>query len=169
MDAQVAVLSDAYRVILSRYAGSGDAPNPPGEHTLADFTGQVDEVLPILCGGAAGLGGFSMGGLITQAYGAAHHADLAGLMIPMRSTIARRKKRSWCGHSKMMAAEGTATVEGARARWFRDDEVAAKGGKIDLQLDGGGRFCRQCKAHWVFATSDVKWGKLGDISCPRLS
>ena len=173
-DAQVAALSDAYRVICLDMLGHGDAPNPPGERTLADFTGQVDEVIGEFCAGARPvLGGFSMGGLITQAYGAAHHADLAGLMIlnavydrsPEEAVVVRER-------SKMMAAEGvTATVEGARARWFRDDEVAAQGGKIDeiCSWMEEGDFAAKCKAHWVFATSDDQVaGKLGDISCPAL-
>ena len=173
-DAQVAALSDAYRVICLDMLGHGDAPNPPGEHTLADFTGQVDEVIAEFCAGARPvLGGFSMGGLITQAYGAAHHADLAGLMIlnavydrsPEEAVVVRER-------SKMMAAEGvTATIEGARARWFRDDEVAAQGGKIDeiCSWMEEGDFAAKCKAHWVFATSDDQVaGKLGNISCPAL-
>ena len=61
-DAQVAALSDAYRVICLDMLGHGDAPNPPGERTLADFTGQVDEVIGEFCAGARPvLGGFSMG------------------------------------------------------------------------------------------------------------
>ena len=49
---QVAMLSDNYRVICLDMLGHGDAPNPPGERTLADFTGQIEEVIAECCADA---------------------------------------------------------------------------------------------------------------------
>jgi pimeloyl-ACP methyl ester carboxylesterase len=171
---QVAMLSDNYRVICLDMLGHGDAPNPLGERTLADFTGQIEEVIAECCADTRPvLGGFSMGGLITQAFGAKRHSDLAGLIIlnavydrtPNEAALVRDR-------SKMMVAEGVkATVDGARARWFREDEVATHGAMIE-EICGwmeDGDFSAKCKAHWVFATSDDQVaGSLGNISCPTL-
>lgn len=173
-DAQVAMLSDSYRVICLDMLGHGDAPNPPGERTLADFIGQIEEVVAEYCVGARPvLGGFSMGGLITQAFGVTHHRDLAGLII-LNAVYDRNSDEAAVvrERSKMMVVEGVnATVDGARTRWFREDEAASHGAVVEeicgWMLDGD--FIAKCKAHWVFATSDDQVaGLLGNISCPTL-
>ena len=61
-DAQVATLSDGYRVLCIDMLGHGDATDPDGERTLGDFTGQVEEVVSEFCEGERPvMGGFSMG------------------------------------------------------------------------------------------------------------
>ena len=173
-DAQVAALSDGYRVLCIDMLGHGDAPDLDGERTLGDFTGQVEEVVSEFCEGQRPvIGGFSMGGLVTQAYGAAHHRSLAGLMIlnavydrtPEQAAVVRER-------SCMAAAKGAeAAIAAARPRWFREDEIAAQGEMVDeiCQWMRDGDFAAKCKAHWVFATSDDQVaGRLGDISCPAL-
>ena len=173
-DAQVAALSDNYRILCIDMLGHGDAPDPEGVRTLDDFTGQVEEAVSEFCDGSRPvIGGFSMGGLVTQAYGAAHHATLAGLMIlnavydrtPEEAAVVRER-------SRMAAKNGAeAAIAAARPRWFRDDEIAAHRDMIDdiCQWMRDGDFTAKCKAHWVFATSDDQVaGRLGEISCPAL-
>ncbi len=173
-DAQVAALSDGYRILCIDMLGHGDALDPAGERTLGDFTGQVKEIVDEFCeGGRPVIGGFSMGGLVTQAYGTAQHSSLAGLMIlnavydrtPEQAAVVRER-------SRMAAAKGAeAAIAAARPRWFREDEIVAYGEKINeiCQWMRDGDFAAKCKAHWVFATSDDQVaGCLGDISCPAL-
>ena len=63
-DAQVAALSDGYRVLCIDMLGHGDALGPDGERTLGNFTGQVGEVVSEVCEGERPvIGGFSMGAI----------------------------------------------------------------------------------------------------------
>ena len=79
---QVDALSGKARICCLDMLGHGDAPDPPGERTLEDFVAQALEVVDLFSDqGAPILGGFSMGGLISQAFAARHHDRLSGLII----------------------------------------------------------------------------------------
>lgn len=173
-DRQVLELSNHYRVYRIDMLGHGDAPAPPRKPSLNDFVGQVEEVVETFCPGEAPvIGGFSMGGLVTQAYGITHHKRVGGLVI-LNAVYDRTAEESAIvqARSKMMASEGVeAAISAARKRWFRAEEFEAQGTLIDEICDWmrHGDFTIKCKAHWVFATSDDQTvGRLGEITCPTL-
>ena len=137
-DRQVLDLSNHYRVYRIDMLGHGDAPAPPRKPSLNDFVGQVEEVVETFCPGEAPvIGGFSMGGLVTQAYGITHHKSVGGLII-LNAVYNRTAEESAIvqARSKMMASEGVeAAISAARKRWFRAEEFEAQGTLIDEICD----------------------------------
>ena len=171
---QVNALSAHHRVCCMDMLGHGDAPDPPGERSLHDFVTQVHEVVELFSdAGPPVLGGFSMGGLIAQAYAIQYHAALRGLIImnavynrsPEQAAIVRTR-------SERMRANGVSSaIESSNSRWFTDADRTMLAAKVDEILGWmrDGEFVPKCKAHWVFVTSDPEIvGKLGVISCPAL-
>ncbi|MGB0750358.1 MAG: alpha/beta fold hydrolase [Gammaproteobacteria bacterium] len=171
---QVAALAPSYRVCCIDMLGHGRAPNPDGPRSLEDFVQQVDEVIDELeCDTRPVLGGFSMGGLITQAYAVKHHQKLGGAIIlnavydrtPEQSTVVR-------GRFTAMEEKGVeAAVQSANERWFTDEDRATQTDTIEAIISWmrEGEFAPKLKAHRVFGTSDGEvTGRLGEVSCPAL-
>ena len=156
---QVAALAPSYRVCCIDMLGHGRAPNPDGPRSLEDFVQQVDEVIDELeCDTRPALGGFSMGGLITQAYAVKHHQKLDGAIIlnavydrtPEQSTIVR-------GRFTAMEEKGVeAAVQSANERWFTDEDRLTRPETVDEIINWmrEGEFAPKLKAHRVFGTSD---------------
>lgn len=171
---QVAALAPHYRVCCIDMLGHGDAPDPPGERTLDDFVQQVHEVVRrVSDDGKPVLGGFSMGGLVAQAYAVKHHAELRGLIL-MNAVHDRSPEQAKTVRERYEAnlSDGAdnAVASGAR-RWFKASDYETHAAEIEESLSWirHGDFAAKCKAHRVFATSDAQvTGKLGAISCPAL-
>ena len=168
---QVEALRANYRVCCMDMLGHGDAPNPPGERCLDDFVEQVRQVVDYFSdAGPPVLGGFSMGGLVAQAYAARYSERLRGLVI-MNAVYDRTVEQRAVVASRYqdMCDDGVAgAVRSARARWFtsNDDprDIEAVIGWIQ-----DGDFASKRKAHRVFATSDAEvTGTLRAVSCPAL-
>lgn len=172
--AQVDALSPYYRVCGIDMLGHGEAPDPPGERTLADFVDQVDEVVdrfsdmrpPVL-------GGFSMGGLIAQAYAVQHHGKLGGLVL--MNTVHDRSPEQSATVRERFADNVSRGVENAiesgTRRWFKPQDYETHGDAIARTIDQmrSGDFTAKRKAHRVFAHCDAEvTGKLGAVSCPAL-
>ena len=98
------------------------ATNLPGEHTLADATARWTHCR--ILWGAAGPRRVFDGGLITR-HGAAHHADLAGLAILRRPSLAGRSGRG-AGVLEDDGAEGARRPSRRPRPLFGDDEVMTK-------------------------------------------
>ncbi len=171
---QVRALSGTYRVCCIDMLGHGDAPDPPGARELGDFVSQVDEVVDTMSdNGLPVLGGFSMGGLVSQAYAIKHSEKLAGLILMNavhdRSEEQSRRVLARYEDNVKHGAEN-AVLSGAR-RWFTPEEQEAHAPQIEAALDWirDGDFSAKCKAHRVFVTSDKEVsGKLSAVSCPAL-
>lgn len=171
---QVAAFANDYRVCCIDMLGHGSAPNPPGVRTLDDFVAQLHEVVTHFSdNGAPVVGGFSMGGLITQAYAIRYHADLRGAMImnavydrsAEQSAIVRQRSQEMCDVGV------AAALESANSRWFVAADKQHRAPQIEMILDWmrDGEFAAKVKAHQVFATSDTEnTGKLQQIRCPTL-
>jgi 3-oxoadipate enol-lactonase len=86
-DAELPVLSSAFRVIAVDLRGSGASPPSPMDPTMADLAEDVVELLDALDLGTAHVLGFSMGGNIAEAL-AARHPDRVGKLI-LAATFAR--------------------------------------------------------------------------------
>jgi len=172
--AQVEALAPFYRVCCMDMLGHGDAPDPAGARTLADFVAQVDDVVQLISpADKPVLGGFSMGGLVTQAYAIKHHAKLSGVMLfnavydrsPAQQQTVRQRS------AEMLAGGAASAVESANSRWFTPADRSERAEKIESILDWmrDGDFSAKVKAHRVFATSDGEnTGRLGSIACPAL-
>jgi pimeloyl-ACP methyl ester carboxylesterase len=171
---QLTALSSNYRVCCIDMLGHGDAPDPPGARTLDDFVLQLDEVIDKLTDqGLPVLGGFSMGGLVAQAYAIKHSEKLSGLIL-MNSVHNRtpdQTKRVLARYEdNLKNGAENAVMSGAR-RWFTLDEQKTHASDIEVSLNWirDGDFAAKCKAHRVFATSDKEVsGKLSAVSCPAL-
>ncbi len=171
---QVAALSPRHRVCCMDMLGHGDAPDPPGDRVLDDFVTQVDEVIRQFSGdGKPVLGGFSMGGLVSQAYAVRHHARLSGLIL-LNAVHDRSPEQARTVRERYEAnlADGVDNaVRSGAQRWFKPRDYESHAAEIEdnLNLIRDGDFAAKCKAHRVFATSDAEvTGKLGVISCPVL-
>ena len=171
---QVDALSVRYRVCCIDMLGHGLAPDRPGERSLDDFVNQVHEVVqqfsdpdpPVLAG-------FSMGGLIAQAYAVHHHTDLSGLIL-MNTVYDRTPEESAIVRERFARIESggvESAIETATGRWFKERDHVTQAGAIKEILSWmcDGEFAAKCKARRVFAASDSEvTGKLGFISCPTL-
>lgn len=171
---QVEALSKNYRVCSMDMLGHGSAPNPDGERILQDFVDQVDEVVEtITTHDKPVLGGFSMGGLVAQAYAVKYHKKLAGLML--MNTVHDRSADECArvlARYEANVADGVdnAVASGAR-RWFKPRDYETHAPEIEelLGFMRDGNFAAKCKAHRVFVSSDSELtGKLGVITCPTL-
>ena len=171
---QVKALAARYTVCTIDMLGHGRAPDPPGERRLADFVEQVEEAVACLADrGAPVLGGFSMGGLVAQAYAVQNPEKLRGLMVlnavydrsPEESAIVRARSRA------MREGGVESAVASAESRWFtqadRTDRAAAVAAIISWMRDG--EFGPKAKAHRVFSEGDAEVaGRLAAVHCPAL-
>lgn len=171
---QVAALRPDYRVVCLDMLGHGDAPDPAGARHLQDFVLQVCEVVDELCPGEKPvLGGFSMGGLIAQAFAIDHWQALSGLMLlnavydrsPGQRKIVRER------FALIASGDVEAVCEAARPRWFNAEEEARRADEIEEILDWmrDGDFAPKIKAHDVFSSSDDQTaGRLSEVPLPAL-
>ena len=173
-ESQVAALSPFNRVCCLDMLGHGDSLNPPGDRVLADFVEQVHQVIEFLSKyGNSVLGGFSMGGLVSQAYAVQYHASLRGLML-LNTVYQRSASESNIVEQRlegMLKGGLDSLIESANGRWFtnsdRDQTPEAIEEILGWMRDGA--FQPKLKAYPVFARGDKDTaGKLNSISCPAL-
>lgn len=171
---QVKSLSTSYRVVCMDMLGHGEAPNPPGPRKLDDFVEQARDVISDVCGDERPvLAGFSMGGMVVQAYAIKYSHALRGLMI-MNAVYNRNstERDSVAVRLRNLERDGVKGMEGpSRARWFREDEKEKFPAEIEEIIawlyDGDPE--AKTKAYRVFATSDGETaGRLEEIVCPTL-
>ena len=171
---QVEALSEHYRVCCFDMWGHGEAPDPPGPRTLEDFVDQIHDVVALVRGeGRPVLGGFSMGGLIAQAYSIRHHTELSGLMLlnTVYDRTPQQAARVTHRYEQNCAIGVEHAVESGRERWFTAADRAERSHIVEEILGWilDGDFAAKCKAHRVFvATGPEIVGRLGAISCPVL-
>jgi pimeloyl-ACP methyl ester carboxylesterase len=173
-DRQVEGLSGEFRIVRRDMFGHGECPDRPGPRRLEEFVEQTREVIQESCPNEAPvLIGFSMGGLIAQAYALQHAAELRGLVLMSaaynRTPDEQKSVASRLENLEQHGMEGTITA--ARERWFRPDEAASQGEDIEAILGWmrDGDAAAKAKAYRVFTTEGHKTvGKLAAISCPTL-
>ena len=173
-ESQVAALSPFNRVCCLDMLGHGDSLNPPGDRVLADFVEQVHQVIEFLSKyGKPVLGGFSMGGLVSQAYAVQYHASLRGLML-LNTVYQRSASESNTVEQRlegMLNGGLDSLIESANGRWFTNSDRDQTPETIEEILGWmrDGAFQPKLKAYPVFARGDKDTaGKLNSISCPAL-
>lgn len=173
-DPQADGLAGDYRIIRYDLLGHGQSLDPPGERRLGDFVDQLRGVIAEHCPAERPvLVGFSMGGLIVQAFAVDHSAEIAGLVI-MNAVYDRTPDERAAVGVRLAALEQRgmeSVIEAAMSRWFtaaeQRDEAVAIGRIVGLLRSGDENSKR--KAYRVFATSDGETaGRLGAIVCPAL-
>jgi 3-oxoadipate enol-lactonase/4-carboxymuconolactone decarboxylase len=116
-DPQVAELARSFRVIRPDLRGHGLTTCPPGPYAMADFAADLAALAEALNLRTFHLGGVSIGGLIAQAYAAAHPARLTSLQL-IDTALAIPTAASWRDRAALVRAQGIAAIEDAViARW----------------------------------------------------
>ena len=171
---QIEGLAGDYRIVRQDMLGHGACPNRPGPRQLEDFVEQVRALIQETCPDEAPvLIGFSMGGLIAQAYAIQYAAELSGLVL-MSAVYNRTAEElaSVAARLENLEAQGMeGVISAARKRWFRPDEMDTQGDQIEEILGWmrDGDTGAKTKAYKVFTSEDHKTtGKLGAVSCPAL-
>lgn len=173
-DRQVADLASHHRVVRYDMWGHGGSADPRGPRSLEDYVDQMATVIGIASDlGPPALVGFSMGGLLAQAF-AIEHADRLDRVVLMnavydRTEAQREASAKRLGDFETLGIAGCA--EATVARWFRDDQretLASKIAEIGGWMRAGDEQAK-LKAYRVFATSGTSIvGKLDRITCPAL-
>jgi pimeloyl-ACP methyl ester carboxylesterase len=172
--AQTAALAPDYRVVRYDMLGHGGAPDPLGRRSLADFVEQAHEVVRTFSDqGPPVLVGFSMGGLIAQAYGIRNSSTLRGLVLLNAVYDRSEAERSAVlDRLAMMRDDGVeSVVEAAAERWFSRYEQREMGSAIEeiFAWMRSGEFGPKVKAYEVFAAADAEVaGQLDAIGTPTL-
>lgn len=171
---QVGDLARDYRMICYDMLGHGDSSDPPGNRSLADFTGQLQSVIAEHCPSEPPVViGFSMGGLIAQAYAIEHSRELSGVVI-MNAVYDRSSSERAAVGLRLDALERLgmeSIIDAATSRWFTPQEQATRTDVVEeiFGLMRDGDQTAKLKAYRVFATSDGETaGRLGAIQCPAL-
>lgn len=157
-DQHAGILADRYRVIRYDMVGHGRSGRPPGPYTLQRFVDQLLELMDRLSLPRAHIVGFSMGGLVAQAFAAQHPERVAALVLA--NTVAGRSQEQRAAVLDRVAtveADGhRATIDGALARWFTPQLAAQNPELVEsvrrtLQNNDPASYLA---AYRVFATAD---------------
>ena len=132
-DGQMPPLTASFRVVAYDLLGHGQSIARPGPYAMDNFVDQLARLLDRLEIKRCGLVGFSLGGLIAQAFTLAHAGRVDALAIlnagydrsadERSGMIERLKITRDAGHG--------ATVEMALARWFTPDFAARRPDRVE--------------------------------------
>jgi 3-oxoadipate enol-lactonase/4-carboxymuconolactone decarboxylase len=116
-DEQAAELSSAFRVIRPDLRGHGLTGCTPGPYRMALLADDLAGVLDALGVATAHIGGISIGGLVAQAFAAAHPERAASLIL-VDTALAIPPAQSWMDRAALVRAEGiSAIADAVIARW----------------------------------------------------
>lgn len=130
---QVDALKSHFRVVTYDLLGHGESANPEGAVRMNDMISQLRDLMDSLAIERGGLIGFSLGGLIVQAFTLEHQDQVQALVIlnaahartrEQRDAIMRRVRQA-------KAAGPSATVDDALARWFTPECAAEQPELLD--------------------------------------
>jgi 3-oxoadipate enol-lactonase/4-carboxymuconolactone decarboxylase len=124
-DDQVPVLARSFRVIRPDLRGHGLTGCTQGPYSMDLFAADLAGLLDALGVQAAHIGGISIGGLIAQAFAAAH-PDRALSLLLVDTALAIPPAQSWTDRAALVRAEGIdAIAEGVIGRWVTPAFLAA--------------------------------------------
>ena len=119
-DALAALLRQSHRVIRYDMLGHGGSRKPAGPYRLADFAGQLSDLTTDLDLPAFDLVGFSMGGLVAQAF-ALHAPERVRRMILVNTVFNRTAEERRAVNARVDDVRNGgygASVTAAIDRWF---------------------------------------------------
>lgn len=170
---QVDELSQYYRVICYDMQGHGRSACPAGPYTLEQFADQLLFLLDSLNIGRAHILGFSMGGLVAEAFALKAPHKLATLIIA--NSVAKRtneQRKGVLSRVEEVREKGhTATIDAALERWFTPAFREAEPHVIQavrrrLEQNDPAAYLA---AYTLFATADAElFDQLSGIACPTL-
>ena len=170
---QVVQLTNHFQVVTYDMLGHGDAPDPPGERSLADFVAQLENVIESCGQQPLVLVGFSMGAMVSQAFAIRHPDRLRGLVL-LNSVYNRNPTERISVRNRLRNLETNGiddVIEAARERWQTSKERVRFAETISDMMDlmRHGSLSAKTKAYRVFATGDNEIaGKLRKVDCPTL-
>jgi len=120
-DPQAAALSASFRVIRPDLRGHGLTSCTPGPYSMAQFAADLADLLDALNIPQAHIGGISIGGMIAQAFAAAHAPRVASLIL-CDTAMAIPPAENWIARAAKVRAEGIGSIEDAViANWVTPD------------------------------------------------
>lgn len=129
-DAQVAALSDHFRILRYDRRGHGRSTAPPAPYSLADLGGDVIALLDALCIARTHFCGLSLGGLTGQWLGL-NAADRLGHIVLCATAPRIGTAESWHARAATVQADGLAGLVPATAeRWFTPAFTAEQPGIV---------------------------------------
>lgn len=120
---QQAALATRYTVITYDLLGHGQSAKPAGSYTMQQMTDQICALMDHLLLERCALAGFSLGGLIVQAFTVAHPQRVSALVI-LNAAHGRseQERAALMGRVQQVREQGPAsTVDAALQRWFSAD------------------------------------------------
>lgn len=173
-DAHAGPLADRYRVIRYDMLGHGRSPRPPGPYSLQQFVDQLRALMDDLGIPRAHILGFSMGGLVAQAFAQQYPERTASLILA--NAVAERSERereAVLDRVRAVERSGhTATIDAAIERWFTRGYAVAHPETLEavrrtLEANDPDGYLA---AYRVFATADQEVSpRLEEIERPTLA
>ncbi len=170
-DGVIAALGGGYRFLRYDLRGHGASPKLPGPYTLDDFVDDLAALLDAQGIEATHLAGFSLGGLIAQAFALAHPGRLHSLTLI--STVAGRtdaEKAAVQKRAATLAEKGAGRhLTEAVERWFTAEFIARRPDVLEERRRRSLNNDPDCyaAAYRVLADTDLA-DRLPEISTPTL-
>lgn len=168
---QVEDLSKHFRVIAYDMVGHGGSGHPPGPYSLSQFVEQLAELMNHLQIEKSHIIGFSMGGMVAQAFGLKYPDKVKTLTI-MNAVANRTKEQRKAVLKRVEEVKITgplATIEPAIKRWFNLEFLNSKEETVSkirkrLQTNDAASYLA---AYTLFATADEDlWPQIQQINIP---
>jgi 3-oxoadipate enol-lactonase len=170
---QLPSLTPHFRVLRYDLLGHGESDKPVGPYAMTDMVEQLSVLMNEVGIERAAIVGFSLGGLIAQAFALAHADKISALAI-LNSAHARSAadRQSIMERVQQVRESGPeATVDAALARWFSEDFAAANPEILDQVRRWVSANDRQAypQAYKLLADADIGLeNAIADIRCPTL-
>ncbi|WP_257346745.1 alpha/beta fold hydrolase [Pseudalkalibacillus decolorationis] len=169
----VEMLSTQFRVIVYDTLGHGGSEHPPGPYTLSQFVEQLTALMDYLHINKSHIVGFSMGGMVAQAFELTYTDRVSTLTI-MNAVANRTEEQRNAVLARVEEVKKIgpiATIEPAIQRWFshhfivNHDEII-NNIRTRLKTNNPPSYLA---AYSLFATADKElWPKLHNILSPTL-
>ncbi|OIK10180.1 alpha/beta hydrolase [Bacillus sp. MUM 116] len=168
---QVEGLSKHFRVVVYDMVGHGGSEHPSGPYSLSQYVEQLMTLMNHLQIEKTHLVGFSMGGMVAQAFALAHGEKLKTLTII--SAVANRtvdQRKAILARVEEVKENGaSATIEPAIGRWFTQEFLTDQKdvvNRIRTRLQTN-KHHSYLAAYTLFATADeLLWPMLQQIDIP---
>jgi pimeloyl-ACP methyl ester carboxylesterase len=170
---QAPVLSEHFRIVRYDLIGHGESDKPAGPYAMSDFVAQLREVVDSVGLDDFALVGFSLGGLIAQAFTLAYPDRVRAVGI-LHSAYDRSAAERAAIRARVLLADEQgpkAGVESALERWFTPGFAARCPERLQevrewIEANDPNAFAA---AYDVLAEADTELAHaLADIRCPAL-
>ncbi|MEH7384447.1 alpha/beta fold hydrolase [Bacillus sp. JJ1521] len=170
---QVKGLSQHYRVICYDMLGHGGSEHPPGPYSLSHYVGQLAGLMQHLGLKESHVVGFSMGGMVAQAFALEFPEKIQTLTIlnAVANRTDEQRKAILLRVEEVKKSGAQSTIETAIQRWFNpeflvNNESVVNQIRTRLQTNNPHSYLA---AYTLFATADQElWPKLTTIKLPTL-